>query len=199
MSIEEHKTLVHRAVDAFNQGDWDAIDRLFAPDYVDHDRSRADLPSGPAGVKQAWAGFRAAFPDLHTTIDDLVAEGDKVAVRGSIRGTHQGELMGIPPTGRPVTVTLIDVNRVEDGQLVERWAEADMLGMLQQLGVIPASAASVPTGVVGEGVPRSRMVIPRRARPLPGGSSTKSSMGETSLPSTTWSRRPTSTMGRGSR
>ena len=150
MSIEEHKDLVYRAVDAFNQGDWDAVDRLFAPDYVDHDRSRADLPPGPAGVKLAWAGFQVAFPDLHATIEDLVAEGQKVVVRGSIRGTHQGELMGIPPTGKPVTVTLIDVNRIEGGKLAERWAEADMLGMLQQLGVVPGPAEMSRSAVVEE-------------------------------------------------
>jgi steroid delta-isomerase-like uncharacterized protein len=146
MSIEEHKTLIQCAVDAFNRGDGDAVDRLFSPDYVDHDRSRADLPPGPAGVKLAWAGFRAAFPDLHATIEDLVAAGDKVVVRGSIRGTHRGELMGIPPTGKPVTVTLIDVNRIEDGRLTERWAETDMLGMMQQLGVIPSPPAPEPAG-----------------------------------------------------
>jgi predicted ester cyclase len=67
----------------------------------------------------------------------MITEGDKVAVRGTISGTHQGDLMGIPPTGRQVTVTLIDVNRIEDGKLVERWGVSDMLGMMQQLGVIP--------------------------------------------------------------
>jgi steroid delta-isomerase-like uncharacterized protein len=155
MSIEEHKTLVNRAVGAFNRGDLDAVDRLFAPDYVDHDRSRADLPPGPAGVKQAWKLFRTAFPDLQATIEDVVAEGDKVAVRGSIRGTHQGELMGIPPTGRSVTVTLIDVNRIEGGRLVERWAEADMLGMLRKLGVIPGPAEMTRSAVAEEATPPS--------------------------------------------
>ncbi len=151
MSIAEHKTLVYRAVDAFNRGDLDAVDALFAPDYVDHDRTRADLPPGPAGVKRAWTTFRAAFPDLQATIEDLVAEGDKVAVRGFIRGAHQGEMMGIPPSGKPVTVTLIDVNRIADGRLAERWAEADMLGLMQQLGAIPAPPAlSDPFGSARE-------------------------------------------------
>ena len=139
MSTEENKALVQRAVDAFNQGDWTAVDQLFAPSYVDHDPSRAGLPPGPEGVKQAWRMFRAAFPDLTATIEDMIAEGDTVAVRGTVYGTHQGELLGIPPTGKPVTVTLIDINRFEDGKLVERWAETDMLGLLQQLGAMPAS------------------------------------------------------------
>ncbi len=142
MSAEEHKAIVQRAVDAFNHTDLEAVDRLFAADYVDHDRARAGLPPGPAGVKLAWQGLRAAFPDLHATIEETVAEGDRVAVRGVIRGTHQGELMGLPPTGKAVTMALIDINRIADGQLVERWGEADMLGLLQQLGAIPAPGAA---------------------------------------------------------
>ena len=140
MSVEENKAIVRRVVDAFNRGDWAVVDELFAADYVDHDRARGDLPPGPAGVKQAWGMLRAAFPDLHATIEDLVAEGDRVAVRGVIRGTHRGELMGIPATGRQVAMPLIDVNRIAGGRLVERWAEADMLGLLQHLGIVPALA-----------------------------------------------------------
>lgn len=136
MPAAENKAIVQSAVEAFNRGDWDAVDRLFAADYVDHDPSRAGLPPGPEGVKQAWSMFRAAFPDLQGTIEDMITEGDKVVVRGVVRGTHQGELMGIPPTGKRVTVTLIDINRIEGGKLVERWAEQDNLGMMQQLGVI---------------------------------------------------------------
>ena len=137
MPAEENKAIVQRAVEAFNQGDSDAVDELFAADYVDHDPSRAGLPPGPEGVKQAWGAFRAAFPDLQGTIEDMIAEGDKVVVRGAVRGTHRGELMGIPATGKQVTVTLIDINRIEGGKLAERWAETDMLDMMQQLGVIP--------------------------------------------------------------
>ncbi len=142
MSTDENKAVIQRAVDAFNQGDWAAVDHLFAPHYIDHDRSRAGLPPGPEGVKQAWRMFRAAFPDLTGTIEAMVAEGDTVAVRGTMRGTHQGELLGIPPTGTRVTVTLIDINRIEDGKLIERWTETDMLGLLQQLGGVPAPGQS---------------------------------------------------------
>lgn len=137
MLAEENKAIVQSAVEAFNRGDWEAVDRLFAADYLDHDPSRAGLPPGPEGVKQAWSVFRAAFPDLRGAIEDMIAEGDKVVVRGVVRGTHRGELMGVPPTGKQVTVTLIDINRIEGGKLVERWAEQDNLGMMQQLGVIP--------------------------------------------------------------
>jgi steroid delta-isomerase-like uncharacterized protein len=139
MSVAEHKALIHRAVDAFNQGDLSAVDQLFTPDYVDHDPSRAGLPPGPAGVKLAWQGFRAAFPDAQVTVDDSVAEGQTVAVRGTLRGTHHGELMGIPATARPVRVTFIDFNRIANGQMAERWAEADTLGLMQQVGAIPGA------------------------------------------------------------
>ncbi len=138
MSLEENRAVVQRAVDAFNQGDWEAVDRLFAASYVDHDPARAGFPTGPEGVKQAWSAFRAAFPDLQGVIEDTIAEGDKVVVRGVVSGTHHGELMGIPPTGNLVSVPLIDINRIENGQLVERWGLADMLGMLQQLGAVPS-------------------------------------------------------------
>jgi predicted ester cyclase len=138
MSSEENEAIVRKAVEAFNRNDLDAVDRLFAAGYVDHDPSRAGLPPGPEGVKQAWSMFRTAFPDLRATIEETIAEGDRVAVRGEIHGTHRGELMGIPPTGNKVTVELIDINRIENGELVERWGEADMLGMMRQLGIVPA-------------------------------------------------------------
>ena len=144
MSIAEHKTLVHRAVDAFNRSDWDAVELLFAPTFVDHDRSRAALPPGPKGVVRAWKASRDAFPDLQAAIEDLVADGDKVAVRGCMRGVHHGKFMGIPPTGKPITVALIDINRIEGGRLAERWAEVDGLGLMQQLGVNPGPEPATP-------------------------------------------------------
>ena len=100
--IEENKTIVRRAVDVFNHGDWSAIAEIFTTDYVDHDPSRGDLPPGPAGVTQAWRMLRSTFPDLEAEIDDLVADGKKGAVRGYIQGTHKGKLMGIPPTSTTI-------------------------------------------------------------------------------------------------
>jgi predicted ester cyclase len=81
--------------------------------------------------------FRTAFPDLHGTIEDQIAEGDKVVMRMTYRGTHQGELMGIPATGKPVTMTFISINRIAEGKIAEGWVNFDALGMMQQLGVIP--------------------------------------------------------------
>lgn len=137
MSKEVNEAIVQEILEAFNRGDHEAVDELFAADYVDHDPSRAGLPPGPEGVKTAWGMFRAAFPDLRGVIDDTITEGDRVAVRGTFQGTHEGELMGVPPTGKRVTITLLDINRIEDGRLVERWGQADMLGMLRQLGATP--------------------------------------------------------------
>lgn len=142
MATHDNRALVYRLVDAFNSGDLDVLDQLVAPDFVDHDRRRAELPRGPEGVKIAWRMFRNAFPDLYGVVDDAIVENDKVVVRGTFRGTHRGPLMGIPPTGKQITMTLIDINRFEHGLLVERWAEADMLGMLQQLGAVPAPEAA---------------------------------------------------------
>ena len=110
---------------------------MFAADFV----NRSPAP-GQAhdreGLTQFNLAIRAAFPDLTVTIDDLIAEGDKVVWRWSARGTQRGELMGIPPTGREVTLTGISIDRLAGGQIVERWGEIDNLGLLQQLGAIPA-------------------------------------------------------------
>src|SRR5919201_628052 len=97
-----------------------------------------------AAMKQVMPAWNAAFPDLHWTVEDLIAEGDKVVSRYTCRATHQGELMGIPATGKVVTWTCILISRFAGGKCVEEWEEADMLGLFQQLGAIPQMA---PTGV----------------------------------------------------
>jgi predicted ester cyclase len=149
VSTTENTAIVYRIVEAFNQGDDDAVDELFASRYFDHDPARVDGPLGPAGVKQSWAGLRAAFPDLRATIHDTVAECATVAVRGEITGTHLGDFMGMAPTGGSVRLSLIDFNRIVGGQVVERWAHADGVGLLRQLQGDeppdqPHPAASVP-------------------------------------------------------
>jgi predicted ester cyclase len=93
---------------------------------------------GPAGFKQVIGMFHTAFPDLHITIEDEFGAGDKVGTRGSMTGTHQGEFMGIPATNKSVKVSYIDLWRVENGKFVENWVQLDMLGLMQQLGVVPA-------------------------------------------------------------
>ena len=128
--------LRHTLNDFWNQRDVGAIDELYATDYLGHD------PSGLNGatleeVKQSAAGIFTAFPDFHLTIDDEVAEGDKVVKRWTVTGTHRGEFMGIPPTENHITITGVNFYRIADGKIVETWWSSDALGMLQQLGVIP--------------------------------------------------------------
>ena len=97
--------------------------------------------TGPDGLKQFVQIYRGAFPDVRITINDQIAEGDKVVTRWTATGTHKGQLMGIAPTNKHATVTGVDIDRYQDGKVVEAWASYDMFGMLQQLGVVPALAA----------------------------------------------------------
>ncbi|MGH2587950.1 MAG: ester cyclase [Dehalococcoidia bacterium] len=140
MSTDENKAIMRRFIEAvFNEKRLDRAEELVAPDYLDHGALPSQAP-GIEGAKQRWAMFNAAIPDMRTTIEDLVAEGDKVVVRYTAEGTQQGEMMGIPPTGKRFRMTGINITRMAGGKLAEHWAEMDMLGMMQQLGVIPAPA-----------------------------------------------------------
>jgi predicted ester cyclase len=137
MSTEQNKALVRRVnEEGLNQQNPALIDELCAPDFVFHNASRPiqDLQA----YKQFLSKFLTAFPDAQFTTEDLIAEGDTVAVRRTFRGTHTSSLMGIPPTGRQVTITDMAILRVANGKFVEAWNNADDLGLLQQLGVIPA-------------------------------------------------------------
>jgi steroid delta-isomerase-like uncharacterized protein len=143
MSTEENKALVHRYYEAWNEAlnkqNLAGVDELFAPDFVIHGTGLfpdMDL----AGVKQVFTAWWTVFPDWHYTLEDLIAEGDKVAHRYTVRGTHQGEIMGIPPTGKRVSATGIEIDRIKDGKIVESWFSSDMLGLMQQLGAIPQMA-----------------------------------------------------------
>ena len=143
MSTEGNTAIVRRFVEAVqSEGDLSVLDELAAPDYVNH-TARPGVPADREGLKQLTAMFRRAFPDGRMTIEDMVAEGDRVATRKTFRGTHQGELMGIPPTGKAVAIGLIDLVRLADGKVVESWSVADDLGLLQQLGAFaPPGPAS---------------------------------------------------------
>ncbi|HKY54458.1 MAG TPA: ester cyclase [Anaerolineales bacterium] len=136
MSTEENKNLVRRIFEeGLNQNKPLVFDELIAPSYVNHD---FPAPSpGLEGFKMVIGVFRAAFPDMHVTLEEELAEGDKVITRGYFTGTHKGDFQGIPPTGKQIKVKYIDVWRVENGKLVENWVQMDQLGLMQQLGVIP--------------------------------------------------------------
>ena len=134
---EDNKAIARRALEeVWSQGKLDVIDEIFAADFVLHVAGSPDI-HGPEGYKQFVADARSAFPDLQFTIEDQIAESDKVVTRYTFTGTHKGDFMGIPPTGVQVTVTGIDIDRIAGGKIVEEWTSYDALGMLQQLGVIP--------------------------------------------------------------
>ena len=136
MSTVENKAIVRRFVDEVqNRHDLGALDELFSPDFVDH--SGISPSPGLEGTKQFFTMFFTAFPDIQATIHDQIAEGSKVVTRKTFHGTHQGEFMGIPPTGKRVAIDVIDIFRISDGKITAHWAVADMLGLMQQLGVVP--------------------------------------------------------------
>ena len=138
MAEEENKTIARRFNDeVWDKGDEAALEELFAEDAVDHGAIPGQ-PPGREGHKYQVRLFRSAVPDLHVTAEDIFSEGDKVAYRWTGRGTHEGELMGIAPTGNAVTFRGIDVLRIEGGKVVERWSEYNALEAMQQMGVLPS-------------------------------------------------------------
>ncbi len=139
---EANKALIRRFFEeVWNDKNLEAIDELVAADSVDH-ALPPGLPQGREGAKAFTGMYLSAFPDTKMTIEDIITEGDKVVTRWRATGTHTGELMGIPATGKQVTVTGLDINRYSNGKIVEHWGEFDQMGMMQQLGVIPAPAES---------------------------------------------------------
>jgi steroid delta-isomerase-like uncharacterized protein len=122
----------------WNNGDLALVDEFYAPDYTIHDPTAPDFPGGREAFKGYVTTLRTGLPDIHFTVEDLIEQGDKVVWRFVARGTHQGNLLGIPPTGRPGTVSGIVISRFAGGKWTEDWVNWDTLGMLQQFGVIPA-------------------------------------------------------------
>ncbi len=136
MSTEQNKALVRRLFEQSDNHNGELPPDLFAPDYIYH------FPASPEplpyqGHVQMARMFYAAFPNLQHSIEDQIAEGDRVVTRITIRGAHQGELMGMPPTGKQIIVTAISIDRIVNGKIVEEWVNSDVLGMLQQLGAVP--------------------------------------------------------------
>lgn len=136
----DNKATFARFQEAMSSGDWEVmsntIDELVKPDAV----IRTPLPSeatGAALLKEVFATLHRAYPDLRITIEDQIAEGDKVAIRNTVRGTHLGEYMGVPPTGKSVTYNEIFIARFEDGRVAETWGVVDVLSQMRQLGVLP--------------------------------------------------------------
>jgi steroid delta-isomerase-like uncharacterized protein len=141
MSAEQNKSIVYRWVEGgWNEGNLALVDELYTADYMIHDPSTPDFPGGQAAFKQFVANLQTGYPDIHVTIEDMMAEGDKVVWRWRITGTHTGELMGIPPTGKSIKISGIVISRFANGKWAEDYVNWDTLGMLQQIGVVPAMA-----------------------------------------------------------
>jgi steroid delta-isomerase-like uncharacterized protein len=143
MSTEENKAIVRRINDeVWSEGHLDVIDELIADDFIATVVGAPEQIRGPQGFREFVVMYRTAFPDLRITVDEQFAEGETVVTRWTATGTNEGELMGIPATGKQATVAGININRVSGGKLVEGWGLFDQLGLLQQIGAVP-----VPTRV----------------------------------------------------
>ena len=138
MSTEERKAFERRLIEElWNKGNLDFAEECFTSDYVYHDPASPEEIRGPEGFKQNVAAVRAAFPDFHMQIVDQVAEGDRVVTRYVTTGTQEGELTGIPPTGKRVEVAGMGIDYFSGGKIAESWEYYDVMGIMQQLGVIP--------------------------------------------------------------
>lgn len=138
MSVAHNQEVLRRLIEeGFNKGNYQALDSLFAAPYVEH---QFGLKTNLEGLKQDIQYLRTAFPDFHLNIEDMTADGDKVWVRMTARGTNHGPFIG-PPTGKQMTITVFDVCRFEDGKIVEHWGVPDRFAVMAQLGLLPK-----PTG-----------------------------------------------------
>jgi predicted ester cyclase len=136
--MDTNKRIVNDFItDLFTHGDLAAVDRYLDPAFVNHDPPFPGAPEGPEGMRRAAEMFRAAFPDWHSDVLQVIAEDDLVVENFVARGTHRGPLMGAEPTGREVALAGINIFRIADGKIVERWGRLDQLGLMHQLGLVP--------------------------------------------------------------
>jgi len=137
MSIEDNKVLARRYLEeVYSKGNLEVIDECLDRDIQDHEEFGDQMPAGLVGVRELVKAFRAAFPDISVTIDDLVAEDDRVFIRASWVGTHKGEFMGISPTGKRIYFSSMDEIRVGDGMIKEHWGITDTISLVLQLGAV---------------------------------------------------------------
>jgi steroid delta-isomerase-like uncharacterized protein len=144
MGNEQNEQVARRGLEVFNSGDLSVVDDIIAPDATSHDPAQPEDAHGPDGFKQIVETYRTAFPDLKFTIDECFSDGDLVCMRWSTSGTHDGDLMGIAPTGKSITSSGISIDKVQDGKIVESWVQWDNMGLMAQLGLLgePAGAAA---------------------------------------------------------
>ena len=141
MSLEQNKSNMSRLmVDLFIKGNLDVTDELVTPSFVEHSAAPG-MPGGIPGLKAIAQAIRTGFPDFTFAVDDAVAEGDRVVLRLTEEGTQKGPVFGLPPSGRHARWSAIHIIRVEDGKMAEHWDVIDLLGMMQQIGAIPAAHA----------------------------------------------------------
>jgi len=147
MSLEENKELVRRWFAENDKRNEAIVDQMVAPDYLDHTPQLPGMPEdirGTAPLKATLAVLREGFTDVEHEIDELIAEGDRVVARIRARGKFTGPIRDIQPNGKTIEITGVSIHRIADGKLVEHWANLDMLGFLQQLGVLPPLNAATP-------------------------------------------------------
>ena len=143
MTSTRNKQIVEEFITAlFTDGDLTAVDRYLDPDFINHDPSLPGAPDGPDGMRQAAELFRQAFPDWRSDVQHMIAEGNLVAEHFVAHGTHRGSVMGETPTGHDVVLRGVNIFRIADGKIVERWGRLNDLGLLQQLGLAQRPGAT---------------------------------------------------------
>ena len=144
----ENKQLVRRLFnELWNKGNLAVANAIFTSNYLNHDPATPDFGTGPEGVKQLVTLYRNAFPDLQLTVNQMIETGQLVTTRFASQGTHKGELWGIAPTNKPIKVEGMVIHRISRGHIVEGWVMWDALGLIQQLGVIPAMEKVKPQAI----------------------------------------------------
>ena len=139
MTAETNKIVMSRFLEFINTASESLAQELISPDAIFHVPGSPDPMRGPAGYLAIIGMMRGGFPDIQWTVEEMVAEGDKVAARFTMRGTHQGTFFGVPPIGKTIAVQAMNIYRLSDGQFVEEHGQPDMLGLLQQIGAVPAA------------------------------------------------------------
>jgi steroid delta-isomerase-like uncharacterized protein len=142
MANQQNEEIARRGFEMFNTGDTSGADEITSPDAVGHDPALPEETHGADGFRQTVEMYRAAFSDLHLTIEDQFSDGDMVCTRWKSEGTNDGELMGMPPSGKFASVTGISIDRIQDGKIVETWNQWDNAGLMQQLGIGAEAAAA---------------------------------------------------------
>ena len=137
MATEENQAIVHRFVEeVMNEGNLDTAEDLISPDHVNHDPTAPEVPPGPEGIKQLIGMYRSAFPDIRFETGEMISDGATVAHRWTFTGTHEGEMMGVEPTGKRVEVSGVEMNHVESGRITASWTVSDAMGLMRQLGAL---------------------------------------------------------------